>query len=294
MSHDHNHIHPENSGIKIAFFLNFTFSIIEFAGGLLTNSFSIIANAIHDVGDTLSIGISWFLQKISKKERDSVFSFGYKRFTILGSIFNSFVLFIGSVIVIIRSIVQINEQSQPHTTGMILIAFLGIAVNGFAVFKLRKNHSLNERSVRIHLLEDVFGWTAILISALVIKFLDFPQLDKLLSVVISLWVIYNSLSTLINSFKIMLQAIPDDARLENIKVKLESIDGVQEIHDLHIWSLDGNNHIASLHLLLGTQIKEEVIIIIKQKVRLVFDELNIQHVTIEVEYQGEACELKDC
>jgi cobalt-zinc-cadmium efflux system protein len=294
MSHSHNHQKPENSGIKIAFFLNFLFAIAEIAGGIIFNSLAIISNAIHDVGDTFSIGISWILQKISKKGRDATFSFGYKRFVILGSILNSVVLLVGSSVVIIHSITRFNDLSQPHTTGMIFMAFLGIIVNGFAVYKLRKNHSLNERSVRIHLLEDVFGWFAILISAVIMKFVNIPQLDKILSVAISLWVIYNSLSTLIGSFKIMLQAIPDDAHLETIKLKVETIEGIKEIHDLHVWSLDGNHHISSLHILLNENVSEGMIIRIKQEVRLIFDKLNIQHVTIEIEYQDESCELKDC
>ncbi|MCF8360556.1 MAG: cation diffusion facilitator family transporter [Prolixibacteraceae bacterium] len=293
-AHHHHQEYGKKSGIKTAFFLNLVFSLIEFTGGLLTNSMAIIADAFHDIGDAAAIGLGWFLQKVSEKGRDKKFSFGYKRFSILGAVINSIVLLVGSVLIVFHSITQISNATQPHTSGMIVLAIAGIIVNGWAVFKLLRSKSLNEQAIKLHLLEDIFGWVAILISAIVMKFIDFPQLDKILSILIAGWVIYNALKNLVKTFKIMLQGIPLDVPVDDLELQLQQINGIKDIHDLHVWSLDGNNHIATLHIEVAENTGNGKKQTIKNKIRQFLSKKHINHVTIEIDNPGDDCTLKDC
>lgn len=156
----HNHVHDhadESQRIGLAFILNFGFTIIEFIGGWLTNSTAIMADAVHDLGDTLSIGLAWFLGKLSNKSADSHFTYGYRRLSLLGALINGTVLLLGSLWILYEAIPRLTDPVMPHAQGMFWLAILGVTVNGFAAYKLRRGKTLNERVLNWHLLEDVLG-----------------------------------------------------------------------------------------------------------------------------------------
>jgi cobalt-zinc-cadmium efflux system protein len=216
-NHDHSHHHSSDddegvSGLKVAFFLNVFFSIVEFIGGFFTNSLAIISDAIHDLGDSLAIALAWFFQKLSKKKRNSKFSYGYKRFAILGAIINSMILLFGSLLVIYGSVMRLLEPQQPDALGMFWLAIAGIAINGFAMLNIlrgKKKKNLNTRAVALHLMEDVLGWVAVLIGSIVMIFVDVPILDPLLSLGISVYILYNAIRNLKDSFYVIMQGVPD-------------------------------------------------------------------------------------
>ena len=295
MGHNHDHSHNQKEGnVKVAFFLNLSFTIIEVIGGLYTNSLAILSDALHDLGDSLSLGLSWYFQKLSKKGRTKKFSYGYKRFSLLGAIINSIVLVAGSIFILTKAIPELFNPGETNVQGMLYLAILGIVVNGAAVLKLRKGESLNEKVVSLHLLEDVLGWVAVLIGSIIMMYTDAPFIDPLLSVLISLFVLYNVYKNLRKSMLVILQGIPEEISIDNIREKLENIPKVTDIHDCHAWSMDGQYNILTLHLRLDKDYKLSEQAKLKERVRTQLKDESINHITIEFEGQYENCELEDC
>ena len=292
-NHEHSHDHSEGN-VKVAFFLNLAFTIIEIIGGLYTNSLAILSDALHDLGDSLSLGLSWYFQKLSKKGRTKTFSFGYKRFSLLGAIINSIVLVVGSIFILTKAIPELFNPEETNVEGMLYLAILGIIVNGAAVFKLRKGESLNEKVVSLHLLEDVLGWVAVLIGSIIMLNFDAPFIDPLLSVLISLFVLYNVYKNLKKSLLVVMQGIPSDVSIDKIRKKLEVIDEIKDVHDCHVWSLDGNYHIMSIHIRLKEDFRLSELSEIKKKARNELKDESVNHITIETESIDENCELDDC
>ncbi len=293
MSHPKQHNHSSDhasENITVAFFLNLIFALIELIGGFLTNSIAILSDALHDFGDSISLGVSWYLQKVSRRGRDRFYSYGYQRFSLLGALFISVVLIIGSIFVIRESALRLFAPEEANAKGMFLLALLGILVNGYAVYKLRKGSSFNERAVSLHLLEDVLGWIAVLLVSLVMLFVDLPILDPLLSIGISLWVLWNVYKNLKKTFKVFLQEVPQDVEVERLKSSLLKIEGVISLHDLHLWTLDGENHILSIHVVSDLQLSDQQQRI-KREIRLLCREFGVGHATIEIDAPDEDCGL---
>ncbi|MCR9154103.1 MAG: cation diffusion facilitator family transporter [Bacteroidetes bacterium] len=293
----HNHkdaLQNSESNVKVAFFLNLAFTIIEIIGGISTNSLAILSDALHDLGDSLSLGLSWYLQKLSKKGRTKTFSYGYRRYSLLGAVINSIVLLAGCAFILTKAIPELFNPGETNAQGMLYLSILGIAVNGAAVFKLRKGESLNEKVVSLHLLEDVLGWVAVFIGSIIMIYLNAPFIDPMLSVLISLYVLYNAYKNLRRSLFVILQAIPEEVSIENIRERLKSLPEVINIHDCHIWSMDGQYNILTIHLNLDKDYKLSEQSDFKQKIRSELKDASINHVTIEFEGKDETCEMKDC
>jgi cobalt-zinc-cadmium efflux system protein len=289
--HDHkSNSHAAAANIKIAFGLNFGFTIVELVGGFITNSVAIFSNALHDLGDSLSLGLAWYFQKISNKKQDKNYSFGYKRFSVLGAVINSFVLVIGSMLVLNETIPRLFKPEAAHVRGMLILAVVGIIVNGAAVLRLKKGSSVNERVVSLHLLEDVLGWGTILIGSVVMSIVYLPILDPILAVIITFYVLFNVFKNLKISFRIFLQAVPEDTNMDIIKKKISNLPGVANVHDIHTWSLDGEYNILTIHLVLKNVIITREIKKIKERVKNLLKDLKINHVTIETEFEDECCD----
>lgn len=212
--HHHHHVDTSTGKIKTAFFLNFVFTIIEIIGGLLTNSMAILSDALHDLGDSLSLGLAWFLQKFSKKGTSESFSFGYRRFSLLAALINSIVLIVGSVFIITEAVPRLFNPPEPHAGGMLAVAVLGIIINGAAVFRLRGGDSMNQKVLSWHLLEDVLGWAAVLFVSILMLFFDLPVLDPLASIGITIFILYNVIKNLVQTMKLFLEAVPADVDLK--------------------------------------------------------------------------------
>ena len=291
--HRHAHVHPVTSNLKIAFALNAIFTVIELVGGILTNSMAILADAVHDLGDTLAIGSSLFLESYAQKGRSRTYSFGYKRFSPLGALINGIILLAGSVVIIVETIPRLINPESVDAQGMLYLAILGVLMNGAAVWKLRRQkNSLNQRTVMLHLMEDALGWVAVLIGSIVLLFTDFYWTDPLLSVGIAVYVLWNAFKNLRQVLKIFLQAIPENIDMEEIRSEILLIESIYDIHDMHVWSLDGNYHVLTAHLVLHNDRSVEELVEVKAEVNQLLKKHHIDHITLQFETTGEACELK--
>jgi len=286
--------HQETKNLKTAFFLNLGFTIIEIIGGFFTNSVAILSDALHDLGDSLSLGLSWYFQNVSKKGRSKKFSYGYGRFSLLGAIINAVVLLSGSVIIITEAIPRILDPQTPDTEGMIYLAILGVVVNGAAVLKLKRGVSINEKVVSLHLLEDVLGWVAVLIGAIIMHFYDAPIIDPLLSLGISAFILFNVFRNLKQSFRIILQGTPEDISINKLISTLENVDGIKSVHDCHMWTLEGEQNIFSAHLVVDENHQIKDLISLKKEVRKLLHDAGVEHATLEFETEKEDCNLEDC
>ena len=287
---DHGHHHDHSSkNLGIAFFLNLSFSIIEFIGGWWTNSVAIYSDAIHDLGDSLSLGVAWYFQKISKKDRTKSFSYGFRRFSVLGSIINAIVLIVGSVLILNEAIPRLFDPVQPNAEGMIYLAIVGIVVNVIAASRLSHGHSLNERVVYLHLLEDVLGWSATLIAAIIMQFRSIPELDPILSIGISIFILYNVFKNLRKAIKIILQGTPEEIDPDAVHQVLQSIPEIRQTHDCHIWSMDGQYHILSIHAVVDENKTMQELATIKSRAKELLKDCHIDHATIEFETSEEDC-----
>lgn len=285
---NHNH-HHSSERIGLAFALNLVFTIIEFVGGVLTNSTAIMADAIHDLGDTLAIGLGYTLDRLSKKEADHGFTYGYHRLSLLGALINGAILIIGSIWVLTEALPRLIEPQMPNAVGMTGLAILGVTVNGLAAYKLSGGETLNEKVLNWHLLEDALGWAAVLIVSIVLLFVDWPILDPILSIAFTLFILVNVLRRLAQTFRLFLQAAPDNQIAAEAKDKLLALKYVEGVHHLHVWSLDGERHVLTAHLLLDTAINNTIQDEIKQAVKTAIAKYNFAHTTIELEQSFESC-----
>ncbi len=292
MGHDHDHDHHQaGKNLKFAFFLNAGFTIFELIGGFYVNSVAIISDAVHDLGDTFSLGTSWYLQNKSRKKSNASFSFGYKRFSLLGALINSLVLIGGSVFVIIEAVKRLIEPEQSNAEGMMYFAIVGVAVNGIAAWRLGKGKSMNEKIVSWHLLEDVLGWVAILIVAIILQFKNIPYLDPGLSLLITSFILWNVFKRLKETLFIFLQGVPRDIDLEEIKSRLLEIPNIASLHHMHIWSLEGTDHVFTTHIKLKNIHKFQELLEVKKQVKVILQEYKFDHYTVETELDQETCDL---
>ncbi len=288
MGHQHSHSN-EDSNIKLAFFMNLAFTIIEIFGGIMINSVAILSDALHDLGDSISLGLAWFLQDFSKKESNELYSYGYRRYSLLAALINTTVLIIGSFLILYRAMPRLLSPEATNATGMIGFAILGILVNAVAALKTRGGSSLNERVVSWHLLEDVLGWVAVFIVGVIMYFKDIYILDPLLSIGITIFILFNVFKNFKETILLFLQTVPDEIDLKKVISNFNNIDGVLDSHHTHIWSLDSENHVLSTHLVVGNNIKTNEVIRVKKEAREIIKKMHIEHVTIEIELEDEDC-----
>ncbi len=275
--------------IFIAFCLNLAFSIFELIGGLFTGSVAILSDSLHDLGDALSIGCAVILEKKSTKSPDSTHTYGYLRYSVLGSVITTVFLLVGSVLIIISSAKRILNPVAVNYDGMIIFAIIGTAVNLIAALVTHSGHSLNEKAVNLHMLEDVLGWIVVLIGAVVMKFTDISLLDPLLSIGVAVFILINAVKNLSEVLDIFLQKTPQNIDIEKIKAELMQIESVLDAHHIHISSIDGTQGIATLHIVTNGDFKE-----IKHKVKHKMEHFGINHTTIELETEDEHCHDKEC
>ena len=275
--------------ILIAFLLNITFSIFELIGGALTGSIAILTDSLHDIGDALSIGISYVLEKKSKKKADSKHTYGYIRYSVAGSLITLVILLLGSTFVIYESIKRLFNPVTINYDGMIIFAIFGVIVNLVATLVTRKGDSLNQKSVNIHMLEDVLGWIVVLIGSILMKFTDITYIDSILSIIVALFILINCAIQFKRIVDIFLEVTPNNVDIEELQKHLLKIEGVKDIHHIHIRSIDGFNNFATLHVVVDKYDPK-----IKDKVKEELAEHNIAHSTVEEELVDEDCFDKTC
>ncbi len=286
MTHNHNN---SVKNIKIAFFLNLFFTVIEFVGGFLTNSIAITSDALHDLGDSFSLGLAWFLEKSSYRKRTEKLSYGYRRLSLVGAFVNAIILFAGSLYILTQAIPRILNPESTNAQGMFLLAIFGIAVNGFAVLRTMKGKTLNEKVISWHLLEDVLGWVAVLITSIVMIFTQITILDPILSIFVTLYILYGVFKNLKSITLLFLQATPKGLNITIVDKALKKDSSVCGVHDTHVWSLDGEKHILSTHVIISKESSKKDIEKIKCKLKNKLKDMGIEHSTLELEFEDESC-----
>ena len=274
--------------ILIAFTLNITFSIFEFFGGLFTNSVAILSDAIHDMGDAFSIGVSYILERKSKKKADKEHTYGYVRYSVLGGVITTTILLVGSILVIISAVKRILVPVDINYSGMIIFAIVGVILNFLAAYVTREGDSINQKAVNLHMLEDVLGWVVVLVGAIVMNFTNIKILDPLMSIAVALFILVNSLKNLRVVVDLFLAKTPHGIDIDKLKKHLLKIDGVDDIHHIHVWSMDGYSNYATMHIVS----KSKDIKTIKKLIREELEEHNICHAILETE--DEACDDIEC
>lgn len=285
MSPEHEHgVNNKGSqrNIRTAFFLNISFTLVEIVGGFFTNSVAIISDAVHDFGDSVSLGLAWYFQNKSEQGPDRKFTYGYKRYSVLGALINAIILAVGSGFILWEAISRFFEPEEVHPEGMILLAILGVIVNGLAVFKLRQGNSINEKVISLHLLEDVLGWIAVLIGSILLLFWDLPWIDPLLSILIATYIIRGIIKNMRRVVQIILQRTPTNVSFTAIEDYLNTHNEIREFSDIHIWSLDGEFNIMTVNITLKSPSTVENAISITHEIKAHLKTLNIQHCTIEL------------
>ncbi|MBQ3055684.1 MAG: cation transporter [Oscillospiraceae bacterium] len=270
----------------LPFLLNLFFSLFEFAGGLFTGSAALLSDALHDLGDALGIGLSYFFERKSRRAPDARYTYGYRRFSLLGGAITTLILLFGSIVVIVHAVSRILHPIPIHYDGMIFFAVVGVCVNVVAFFLSHKGTSLNQKAVTLHLLEDALGWVIVLIGALVMRWTDFALLDPILSILLSGVILTHAFKLFGELLHVFLEATPNGLDPEQIRAALCAIDGVSDVHHIHLWSMDGNTHAATMHVVAPPETKPHL--------KEVLHGLGISHVTLELEDAGESCHEKEC
>jgi cobalt-zinc-cadmium efflux system protein len=295
MAHDHHpkHHHTSVKNLKIAFFVNLGFTLIEFVGGLWTNSTAILADAVHDLGDSVALGQAWYFESLSDKKGNLKYTYGYRRFTLLGAAISALILLAASFYVLSEAIPRIIEPEPSNAQGMAILAIFGIAVNGFAMRKLAKGEGINIQVVALHFLEDVLGWVAVLIVAVILMFKDIHILDPILAVLITLYILANILKQLKRIVPVFLQATPDAADIAELEKQIAGIENASLVHHLHVWSLDGQHMVLTVHVTAERDLNADEYSELKQEFRRIVETHGINHSTIEIELPEEACRVEE-
>ena len=275
--------------ILIAFLLNLSFSVFELIGGLFTGSIAILSDSVHDIGDAMSIGLSYILEKKSKKKPDNIYTYGYIRYSVIGSIITSTLLLTGSIFVIFESVKRLINPQELNYNGMILISIIGVLVNTLAALATKEGDSLNQKSVNLHMLEDVLGWVVVLIGSILIKFTNITYIDAILSIGVALFILRHAARNIKEVLDLFLEKTPKNIDIEEIKHHLKEINGIIDIHHIHVRSIDGYNNFMTLHAVVKKYDSE-----IKKQIKEELEEHGICHSTIELELENEECKNKIC
>ena len=275
--------------ILIAFVLNLSFSLIEFVGGIFTGSVAIISDSVHDMGDALSIGIAYSLEKKSNKQPDEKYTYGYGRFSVLGGLITTVILFVGSAVVIINAVDRIINPVEINYDGMMIFALVGVVVNFAAAYFTREGDSINQRAVNLHMLEDVLGWVVVLVGSGIMKFTDWAIIDPIMSIGVAVFILINAVKNLKEVIDIFLEKTPGNVSVKELAEHLCKIKGVCDVHHIHLRTIDGNGIYATMHIVAEGNAHE-----IKHKVRDELSKLGVVHSTLEIESVCEHCNEREC
>ena len=266
--------------VWVAFFLNLSYAIVEFIAGGIFGSSAVLADSVHDLGDAIAIGISAFLETISNREEDRRYTLGYKRFSLLGALVTSVILITGSILVILENITKIFNPQPVNDEGILWLGIIAVSTNVLASLVVRKGMTKNESILSLHFLEDTLGWLAVILMAIILRFTDWYILDSLLSLVISIFILTKALPRFWSALKIFLEAVPEGVEAGDLEKDLEALTNVKSVNQLSIWSMDGLENNAIIHICIKDW---EKIMETKEAVRQFLEERGVQNITIEVD-----------
>jgi cobalt-zinc-cadmium efflux system protein len=273
--------------VRFAAFVNFAFTIVEIVGGLLTNSLAILSDALHDFGDSIALLVSWIFERGAKRAPDARYTFGYQRLSLFSALFAAIILVGGSIVIIFQAVPRFFSPESVNALGMVGFAVIGIAFNGAGFFLLKRGESLNEKVLSWHLLEDVLGWIGILVGGIIIYFWKFYLIDPIITVALTVFILYNVAKNLREAISILLQGVPKHINLEAVKQDIKAVKGVLEMHDIHVWSLEGETDVFSAHVVVDDETLEKRPLQTKQTIKDTLKRHHIEHSTIELEGKGQ-------
>ena len=271
--------------VWIAFFLNLSYAIVEFIAGGIFGSSAVLADSVHDLGDAIAIGISALLETISNREEDRHYTLGYKRFSLLGALVTAVILITGSILVILENIAKIFHPQSVNDEGIFWLGIIAITINVLASLVIRKGQTKNESILSLHFLEDTLGWVAVILMAIVLRFTDWYILDPLLSIAISFFILSKALPRFWSTLKIFLDAVPEGVDIQKIKTDLSELDHVASINQLNLWTMDGLEKNAIVHVCLKEMEHMETC---KESIRIFLKDCGFQNITIEVDVDLES------
>ena len=275
--------------IAFAFVLNLAFSVFEFIGGIVTGSVAILSDAIHDLGDAASIGFACYLEHRSKRPPDHTHTYGYVRYSVLGGAMTTMILLLGSAMVMGNAVHRLFSPVEIHYDGMILFAIVGVVMNLLAAYLTREGDSINQKAVNLHMLEDVLGWVVVLVGAVVMRFTDLSILDPLMSIGVALFIFLSAAKHFKSILDLFLEKTPENICIEELAQHIAQIKGILDVHHIHVRSMDGQLHVASMHI-----VTDEDAYAVKERVRSELREHGIMHATLELESPDEPCHEKHC
>lgn len=281
------------SRLALAFFLNLGFSVFEVIGGFYTNSVAILSDSIHDLGDSVSIGISWLMDFKARKKPTKTYTYGYARYSLLGALISSLILLVGSTIMVIEAIQRLSAPEPVQATEMIWFAVIGIVINGWGALHASKGKSINEKAVGLHLFEDVFGWVAVLLGSIAMTIWEIPILDSLLSIGFTIFIMTHVVKNIRSIIEVFLEKAPGHIDIEKVQTDLLAVKGILDVHHVHVWSLEGQIPLITLHVVLKSGVKEEQYQQIQKTLHELLHEAGLEHATIEMEYDPQVCEEAD-
>ena len=266
--------------VWIAFFLNLSYAIVEFIAGGIFGSSAVLADSVHDLGDAIAIGISALLETISNREEDRHYTLGYKRFSLLGALVTAVILITGSILVILENIAKIFHPQSVNDEGIFWLGIIAITINVLASLVIRKGQTKNESILSLHFLEDTLGWVAVILMAIVLRFTDWYILDPLLSIAISFFILSKALPRFWSTLKIFLDAVPEGVDIKQVMSDLEGLDNVASLNQLNLWTMDGLEKNAIVHVCLKEIEQMETC---KEFIRNLLKDCGFQNITIEVD-----------
>ena len=292
--HDPAHNHSSIQNIKFAFLVNFAFALVQIAGGLWSQSSAVLAGAMHDLSDSLTLIVAYIMERTAHRQSTPHFSYGFKRLSLASAFITCVIVALASFGIIWQAIPRLANPGEPKISGMLGFAMLGILVNGVAAVRLYRGRTLNERVASWHLVEDLLGWAAVLIGSILIKLTGLTIIDPILSIALAVFVLYGVSKSVIHVTKLFLQATPNSLDIPKLKRDILAVQGVQSLHDMHLWSLDGNAHVLTLHIVVSETSSSSERDVVKDLVRKKIQENGQFHATIEVETTKTPCPDLHC
>lgn len=284
----------KSNNILVVSIMNLLFVVIEVIGGLVTGSISILSDSIHDFGDALTLFIAYFLEKKSNKKPDKKYTYGYLRYSLLGAVITATILLIGSIVVIYNAIQRIMNPVEIDYSGMIIFAIIGLAINVIGFKLTHKTKNMNEKMISLHLLEDTLSWIIVIVISIVMMFTNTAILDPILSILISIYILFHVVKNIKQVVDIILEKVPDDIDVDSVKEELEKSFDIKGIHHIHIWSMDGENNYLTMHVIVNNDATKDYIAKLKKDIKEELYKKNINHTTIEIEYEDENCNDINC
>ena len=280
--------------MNISFLLNFIFTIFEFLGGILTNSIALISDAIHNLGDSITLALAIVLERKSKNKPDYLYTYGYYRFSLLGGLISAVILVFGSGIIIFEAIKRLFEPQAIDSKLLIVFAIIGVVTNSLAALIVSKGKSVNEKVISLHLFEDVFGWIVLLIGAVMMNIFGIDYLDSLLSIFFALFIIFHVYRNIKEILHVFLERVPKGYSIERIRANLEEEELVKNIHHIHLWTIEGNIPIITCHALIKKDVTQDQFSNLQERLKNRLKELKILHSTIQMEFEEETCIGEQC